>query len=100
MDKAEKIMAEAGVDYTPCDNSKEIDSFDESRIYTQVTVDQVAFDAIGWTANTVGELRTNVETKKPDDMFHIKKDKNDNERPYNLSNDSEHRALFYAFQNL
>jgi len=89
-DKAVEMMQEAGVDYT-------LPEFDQSRIYTQLTADDVAYDAMGWTGNNREELKRHISERPVDRIFRIM---HGEERPFMLDQDSEYKALFYAEVNL
>ena len=94
MNKTERIMAEAGIDFTPIGD---YEGFDQSRVYTQLTADRVAYDAKGWTGNNIEELKRHIAEKPVDRIFGIR---HSGERPFMLDDDSEYKALFYAWENL
>ena len=100
-DKAIEMMQEAGVDYVLTTSNFSIavtkDGFDQSRVYTQLTADNVAFDAMGWTGNTKEELKRHMASKPVDRIFGIR---HGEERSFMLDQDSEYKALFYAWENL
>jgi len=90
-DRIERFLQEAGVDYTLPD------TFDVSRIYTQVNVSDVSLIAKGWTGDTLSELKRNMETKNLDRIFGIHYEE---EHPFMMDKDSNYKALFYAYENL
>ena len=94
MNRTERILQESGVDYTSPEKEKE---FDQSRIYTQLTADNVAFDAMGWTGNNKEELKRHIAERPVDRIFGIR---HGEERPFMLDQDNEYKALFYAWENL
>ena len=94
MNRTERIMAEGGIDFTPIGDDE---GFDQSRVYTQLTADNVAYDAMGWTGNNLEELGRVWSSKPADRIFGIR---HGEERPFMLDNDSEYKALFYAEVNL
>ena len=100
-DKAIEIMQEAGVDYVLTTSNFSIavakDGFDQSRVYTQLTADNVAYDAMGWTGNNIEELKRHISERPVDRIFGIR---HGEERPFMLDQDSEYKALFYAWENL
>ena len=100
-DKAIEIMQEAGVDYVLTTSNFSIavakKGFDQTRIYTQLTADNVAFDAMGWTGNNREELKRHISERHVDRIFGIR---HGEERPFMLDQDNEYKALFYAEVNL
>ena len=100
-DKAIEIMQEAGVDYVLTTSNFSIavtkDGFDQSKVYTQLTADDVAYDAMGWTGNNKEELKRHIAERPVDRIFGIR---HGEERPFMLDQDSEYKALFYAWENL
>ena len=100
-DKAVEIMQEAGVDYVLTTSNFSIavtkDGFDQSKVYTQLTADDVAYDAKGWTGNNLEELGRVWSSKHADRIFGIR---HGEERPFMLDQDNEYKALFYADENL
>jgi len=100
-DKAVEMMQEAGVDYVLTTSNFSIavtkDGFDQSKVYTQLTADDVAYDAMGWTGNNKEELKRHIAERPVDRIFGIR---HGEERPFMLDQDSEYKALFYAWENL
>jgi hypothetical protein len=96
MNRVEKIMKEAGVDYTP-ESCFDLDMFDQTRIYTQLTADDVAWDAMGWTGNNIEELKRHISERPVDRIFGIR---HGEERSFMLDQDNEYKALFYAWECL